>query len=103
MMERQKAILVLPGIGATFKDDRGDFRLVMWEKVGVNTNYLAEALAILEALEVALEREWVNILIEFDFLAGIKAFGTVLWHVPRHVVLETKPKKLEKKCGVKGV
>ncbi|KAF9619469.1 hypothetical protein IFM89_007044 [Coptis chinensis] len=63
-------------IGVTFRDDKGDIRLVMWEKIGVNTNYLAEVLAILEALEVALEREWVNILIESDSSAVIKAFGT---------------------------
>ncbi|KAF9594717.1 hypothetical protein IFM89_034700 [Coptis chinensis] len=64
------------GIGATFRDDERRIRLVMEKKIGVNTNYLAEVLAILEALEVALEREWVNILIESDSSAAIKVFGT---------------------------
>ncbi|KAF9613628.1 hypothetical protein IFM89_009454 [Coptis chinensis] len=51
-----KGTLGMAGIGSIFRDERGDFRLAMWKKIGVNTNYMAEKLAILEALQIAIER-----------------------------------------------
>ncbi|KAF9591539.1 hypothetical protein IFM89_004593 [Coptis chinensis] len=43
---------------------------------GVNTNFLAEVLAIMEALEIALSKGWSHLLVESDSTAAIKAFGT---------------------------
>ncbi|KAF9598226.1 hypothetical protein IFM89_025927 [Coptis chinensis] len=43
------------GLGATYRIASGDFLLVIWRKIGVNTNYMAECLAILESVEVAIQ------------------------------------------------
>ncbi|KAF9590775.1 hypothetical protein IFM89_038302 [Coptis chinensis] len=46
------------GIGSTFRVASGDFLLVMWRKIGVNTNYMDECLAIVESVEIAIQRNW---------------------------------------------
>ncbi|KAF9589324.1 hypothetical protein IFM89_022651 [Coptis chinensis] len=47
------------GISSTFRVASGDFLLVMWRKIGVNTNYMAKCLAIVESLEIAVQRNQV--------------------------------------------
>ncbi|KAF9606471.1 hypothetical protein IFM89_025445 [Coptis chinensis] len=44
-------------LGASYRTSVGDFLLVIWRKIRVNTNYLAEVLAILERIEIAIRHE----------------------------------------------
>ncbi|KAF9603907.1 hypothetical protein IFM89_038817 [Coptis chinensis] len=64
------------GLGATCRNHTGDFLLVIWRKIGVNKNYLAECLAIVESAEVAVQRNWKKVWFEWDSATTIVAFGT---------------------------
>ncbi|KAF9625541.1 hypothetical protein IFM89_024296 [Coptis chinensis] len=63
-------------LGASYRTSAGDFLLVIWRKIGVNTNYLAKVLAILEIIEIALWYEWKKIWVESDSSAAVVAFGS---------------------------
>ncbi|KAF9592152.1 hypothetical protein IFM89_012581 [Coptis chinensis] len=56
-------------LGVVYRNSSGDFMLVL--KLGIKTNYLVECLAILEGIECAIQRGWV----ESDLEAGVAAFG----------------------------
>ncbi|KAF9615830.1 hypothetical protein IFM89_026525, partial [Coptis chinensis] len=60
------------GLGATFRNSSGDFLLVIWRKIGVNTYYMAECLAILESVEMALLMNWTDLWIESDSVASFR-------------------------------
>ncbi|KAF9597010.1 hypothetical protein IFM89_014724 [Coptis chinensis] len=62
-------------LGASYRTSAGDFLLVIWRKIGVNTNYLAKVLAILESIEIAIRHEWKKIWVESDSSAVVVAFG----------------------------
>ncbi|KAF9588669.1 hypothetical protein IFM89_014390 [Coptis chinensis] len=64
------------GLGVVYRNSSGDFMLVMWRKLGINTNYLAECLTILEGIECAVQRGWCKLWVESDSEAAIAAFGT---------------------------
>ncbi|KAF9605284.1 hypothetical protein IFM89_015900 [Coptis chinensis] len=70
------------GLGVVYRNSSGDFMLVMWRKLGINTNYLAECLAILEGIECAVQRGWCKLWVESDPEAAIPAFGigNLPWH-----------------------
>ncbi|KAF9607882.1 hypothetical protein IFM89_003586 [Coptis chinensis] len=63
------------GLGATCRNHTRDFLLVIWRKIGVNTNYLAECLAIVESAEVAVQRNWKKVWFESDSAAAIVVVG----------------------------
>ncbi|KAF9590106.1 hypothetical protein IFM89_030854 [Coptis chinensis] len=64
------------GIGATYRNCNGDFLLVYHRHIGVSTSYCAECLAIVEGLEVAIEKGWLDVWIESDSEVVVKPFGT---------------------------
>ncbi|KAF9589209.1 hypothetical protein IFM89_019856 [Coptis chinensis] len=63
------------GLGATFRNSFRDILLVIWRKIGVNMNYIAECLAILESVEMALIMNWTNLWIESDSVAVVASLN----------------------------
>ncbi|KAF9600764.1 hypothetical protein IFM89_012208 [Coptis chinensis] len=53
-------------IGATLRNSKGDFHLILWRKIDVNTNYFAECIAILESVETTVIRGWRKLWAESD-------------------------------------
>ncbi|KAF9614124.1 hypothetical protein IFM89_015386 [Coptis chinensis] len=64
------------GVGAVFRDYMGQFKLVMSRNIGTQqTNFMAEVLAIIECIELAVQRGWYVLWVESDSTATVHAFG----------------------------
>ncbi|KAF9602609.1 hypothetical protein IFM89_030215 [Coptis chinensis] len=74
------------GFGATYRIASGDFLLVIWREIGVNNNYMAECLAILESVEVAIQRNWRDIWVESNSAVTIMAFGSFVVEFNNEIV-----------------
>ncbi|KAF9589082.1 hypothetical protein IFM89_018813 [Coptis chinensis] len=71
------------GIGVTFRDFEGSFKLSLCQNIGNGSNFRAECLAILEGVELAIRKGWVMLWIEADSEPAIKAFcnDSLLWEL----------------------
>ncbi|KAL5703692.1 hypothetical protein ACHQM5_022217 [Ranunculus cassubicifolius] len=62
--------------GASFRNADGDFIAVLARGLGVNDNYWAESVAVVEAMEFAVSKGWLNLWVESDSLSTVQVFNS---------------------------
>ncbi|KAL5729324.1 hypothetical protein ACHQM5_002295 [Ranunculus cassubicifolius] len=69
------------GIGVSFRDHNGEFLAVRAKGIGIENNYWAESLAIVEAMEFSLQQGWLHLWLESDCSPTVYSFnvGAIPW------------------------
>lgn len=69
------------GYGLVFRDQLNSFVMVQVQGLRVLDNFSAEVIAILEAIEIAIEQGWAMLWVESDSVAAVSAFtsNSVPW------------------------
>ncbi|KAF9598221.1 hypothetical protein IFM89_025922 [Coptis chinensis] len=62
--------------GGSIRNVHGNFVLLLSKDIGIKDNYIAECLAILESVELALSKGWKNLWVESDSAAAVTAVNS---------------------------
>ncbi|KAF9605181.1 hypothetical protein IFM89_014294 [Coptis chinensis] len=62
------------GYGSAFKDQDGNFLLIRGKGLDEATSFWAESIGILESVEIAIEKGWLNVWVESDVATAVSAY-----------------------------